>query len=112
MVKTAYFRGKAADVPPPTGFVVGHISSILTQQEPHDTHDILQFRDAPTGDGPEVVDAYKYYWRNGTDAFEEFSWKKTSVRANLDGPHRHWRSIDLHPEFKRWSEATMLTSCR
>ena len=75
MVKTAYFLGiKAADVPPPTGFVVPVTQAASSLSKNHTTRTI-SFNSAtrPTGDGPEVVDAYKYYWRNGTDAFEEFS---------------------------------------
>ena len=54
-----------------------------------------------------MVDAYKYYWRNGTDAFEEFSLEEDFQFEQI------WTDRIVTgvpetciPEFKRWSEAT------
>ena len=54
-----------------------------------------------------MVDAYKYYWRNGTDAFEEFSLEEDFQFEQI------WtdRIVTGVPEtciaeFKCWSEAT------
>ena len=57
--------------------------------------------------GPEVMDAYKYYWQNGANAFHEFSseddfqferiWKDRIITGDPE---------TCVAEFKRWSKAT------
>ena len=57
--------------------------------------------------GPEVMNAYKYYWRNGANAFDEFS-SEDDFQFEQIGKNR---IITGDPEtcvaeFKRGSEAT------
>ena len=57
--------------------------------------------------GPEVIDAYKYYWRNGLNEFRRYTQESEINLANLG----HDRLIVGEPqqvvdEFHRWSEAT------
>ena len=62
--------------------------------------------------GPEVMDAYKYYWRNGLPEFKSI---KTEAELTLDNVARD-RLILGDPEecvseFHRWSEATGAELC-
>ncbi|PKB67810.1 MAG: hypothetical protein BZY81_03770 [SAR202 cluster bacterium Io17-Chloro-G4] len=62
--------------------------------------------------GPEVMDAYKYYWRNGLPEFKSF---KTEAELTLDNIATD-RLIMGDPEecvseFHRWSEATGAELC-
>jgi len=78
--------------------------------------EVVMMRDAWVADsledatrvyGPEVMGAYKYYWRNGANAFHEFSseddfqferiWKDRIITGAPE---------TCVAEFKRWSEAT------
>ena len=77
--------------------------------------EIIMMRDAWVADsledaarvyGPEVIDAYKYYWRNGAESFVEFEseddiefetmWKDRIITGSPEA---------CVAEFKRWSEA-------
>ena len=62
--------------------------------------------------GPEVMDAYRYYWQNGLPEFKRF---KTEAELTLDNIAKD-RLIMGDPEecvseFRRWSDATGAESC-
>lgn len=68
---------------------------------------------APTGQeaeevyGPEVIDAYKYYWRNGLNEFRRYTDESQINIANL-APDRMilGEPQQAVAEFHRWQEAT------
>lgn len=57
--------------------------------------------------GPEVIDAYKYYWRNGLNEFRRYTDEAQINIANL-GPDRMilGEPQQAVAEFHRWQEAT------
>ena len=57
--------------------------------------------------GPEVIDAYKYYWRNGLNEFRRYTQESEINLANL-GPDRLivGEPQQVVDEFHRWGEAT------
>ena len=57
--------------------------------------------------GPEVIDAYKYYWRNGLNEFRRYTDESQINLANL-GPDRLilGEPPQVVAEFQRWQEAT------
>ena len=57
--------------------------------------------------GPEVMDAYKYYWRNGLNEFRRYAHESEINLANL-GPDRLiiGEPQQVVDEFHRWQEAT------
>ena len=57
--------------------------------------------------GPEVMDAYKYYWRNGLNEFRRYADESAINLANL-GPDRLivGEPQQVVDEFHRWQEAT------
>ena len=57
--------------------------------------------------GPEVMDAYKYYWRNGLNEFRRYADESEINLANL-GPDRLiiGEPQQVVDEFHRWQEAT------
>ena len=57
--------------------------------------------------GPEVMDAYKYYWRNGLNEFRRYTQESDINIQNL-GPDRLivGEPQQVVDEFHRWKEAT------
>ena len=57
--------------------------------------------------GPEVMDAYKYYWRNGLNEFRRYTQESEINIANL-GPDRLilGEPQEVIDEFHRWQEKT------
>jgi len=60
----------AADIYRKVALAAGNEPEIVMMRDPW-VVDSLQ--DAARVFGPEVMDAYKYYWRNGANTFHEFS---------------------------------------
>ena len=57
--------------------------------------------------GPEVIDAYKYYWRNGLNEFKQYSSESEINMANM-APDRLiiGEPQEVVEDFHRWKEAT------
>ena len=57
--------------------------------------------------GPEVMDAYKYYWRNGLNEFRRYT-DESQINIDNLGPDRLilGEPQEVVDEFHRWSEAT------
>ena len=57
--------------------------------------------------GPEVIDAYKYYWRNGLNEFRRYT-DESQINIDNLGPDRLilGEPQEVVDEFHRWSEAT------
>ena len=57
--------------------------------------------------GPEVIDAYKYYWRNGLNEFRRYT-EESQINIDNLGPDRLilGEPQEVVDEFHRWSEAT------
>ncbi len=57
--------------------------------------------------GPEVIDAYKYYWRNGLNEFRRYN-EESQINIDNLGPDRVILGDpqEVVDDFQRWSEAT------
>lgn len=57
--------------------------------------------------GPEVIDAYKYYWRNGLNEFRQYT-EESQINIDNLGPDRLilGEPQEVVDEFHRWKEAT------
>ena len=57
--------------------------------------------------GPEVIDAYKYYWRNGLNEFRKYT-EESQINIDNLGPDRLilGEPQEVVDEFHRWKEAT------
>tara|TARA_B100001179_G_C18337101_1_gene294922 strand:- start:91 stop:429 length:339 start_codon:yes stop_codon:yes gene_type:complete len=57
--------------------------------------------------GPEVIDAYKYYWRNGLNEFRRYTAESDINMANM-APDRLiiGEPQEVVDDFHRWKEAT------
>jgi alkanesulfonate monooxygenase SsuD/methylene tetrahydromethanopterin reductase-like flavin-dependent oxidoreductase (luciferase family) len=57
--------------------------------------------------GPEVMDAYKYYWRNGLNEFRRYT-EESQINIDNLGPDRLilGEPQEVVDEFHRWKEAT------